>query len=214
MNKEKKKKYLDSIDNFMEFNDEIKSQIFLLGTIRQFNKDGLIYASGSSCTSIDIVIEGSLSAYSLSESGSENVIFTLQKNSIIGGNLLFSPSPYYPISIFCKKDCTLLNISKQSIETLLAHKDFALFFIKNISKNAQSLNKKVISYTQNTLRENILEYIQELVVIQRHNQVELPITKNELSQLLGVQRQSLFREFKKMSDDGLIKVDNRKITIL
>ena len=52
-----------------------------------------------------------------------------------------------------------------------------------------------------------------LEVIQRSNVVTLPVTKSELSQLFGVQRQSLFRELKKMSDEDLISIDNRKITV-
>jgi CRP-like cAMP-binding protein len=211
---EEKRNYLKTLDSFNQFGEVVQSKILELGKINKYNKNQLIYSMGNNCLSFDIIIDGILTAYSLSESGNENVIFSFQKNSIIGGNLLFSPSSNYPLSIFCKKDCVILTLSKSAIESLIEYKEFALFFIKCISKNAQNLNKKVITYTTNTLRENILEYLQELEVIQRSNVVTLPVTKSELSQLFGVQRQSLFRELKKMSDENLISIENRKITLL
>jgi CRP-like cAMP-binding protein len=214
MDIKEKKNQLEKIECFNQFGDSVQSRILELGKIKTYNKNQMIYERGSNCKSFDIIIKGSLSAYTLSESGTENVIFSFEKNSIIGGNLLFSPSSTYPMSIFCKKNCTILTISKSAIELLIDYKEFALFFISSISMNAQSLNKKVITYTQNTLRENILEYLQELDVIQRSNVVILPISKIELAEIFGVQRQSLFRELKKMSNEGLIKNNNRKITLL
>jgi CRP-like cAMP-binding protein len=214
MDKLEKKKQLENIACFNQFGDDIKSKIIKLGKIRTYNKNQMIYERGSKCLSFDIIIEGTLTAYTVSESGTENVIFSFEKNSIIGGNLLFSPSSTYPMSIFCKKDCTILILAKNTIELLIDNKEFAIFFIRNISMNAQNLNKKVITYTQNTLRENILEYLQELDVIQRSNVVTLPIAKSKLAEIFGVQRQSLFRELKKMSNEGLIKSKNRTITLL
>ena len=41
----------------------------------------------------------------------------------------------------------------------------------------------------------------------------LPISKKQLADHFGVQRPSLFRELKRMKDEGLIEIDNRNITI-
>ncbi|MBK5201557.1 MAG: winged helix-turn-helix domain-containing protein [Spirochaetaceae bacterium] len=68
----------------------------------------------------------------------------------------------------------------------------------SISQNAQNLNKKIVKYTKTTLRDNII----------------LPITKKKLAIVFGVQRQSLFREIKKMSEDGIIEYNNIKILLL
>lgn len=214
MDRNKINKKLESIELFNQFNDSLKSKIANLCKIKKFNKNQIIYSKGNNCLSFDIIIEGALTAYTLSDSGTENIIFNFEKNSIIGGNLLFSPSPKYPMNIFCKKDCTILSLGRNAIEILIENKEFALFFIKNLSLNAQNLNKKVITYTQNTLRENIMEYLQELEVIQRNNIVKIPIPKKELAEIFGVQRQSLFRELKKMSNDGLIINNNHTITLL
>jgi len=41
----------------------------------------------------------------------------------------------------------------------------------------------------------------------------LPITKKQLADYFGVQRPSLFRELKRMKDEGLIEIANKKIYI-
>ena len=214
MDKDLKIKILKSYSRFNLFSSEVQNKILSDGKIKFYNTDQVVREKGTTCSSIDVLLSGTLNAYTLSESGTENVIFNFEKESIIAGNLLFSPSPIYPMTIFCKKDCTTLNLSKSLIEDLIDDKDFAIFFITMISKNAQSLNKKVLTYTQNTLRENIIEYIQELQVIQRKDTVRLQITKAEMATLFGVQRQSLFRELKKMSDEKIIKTHNKELTLL
>ncbi|MCK9190537.1 MAG: Crp/Fnr family transcriptional regulator [Sphaerochaetaceae bacterium] len=214
MDKDEKKQIINSYPHFKLFTPEVQSKILEQGKINRKNSNQVIREKGSICNSIDIVLSGSLNSFTLSESGTENVVFNFERGAILGGNLVFSPSPIYPMTIFCKKDCTTLNLSRELIVDLLDDKEFAIFFITMISKNAQSLNKKVLTYTQNTLRENIIEYIQELAVIQRSNTVRLQIPKAELATLFGVQRQSLFRELKKMSDEGIITSHNKEITIL
>ncbi len=214
MDKDEKKQIINSYSRFKLFSKEVQSKILEGGKVKKYNSNQVIREKGSVCSSIDIVISGTLNSFTLSESGTENVIFNFERGSILGGNLLFSPSPIYPMTIFCKKDCTTLNLSRDLIIDLLNDREFAIFFIAMISKNAQSLNKKVLTYTQNTLRENIIEYIQELIVIQRSNTVKLQITKAELATLFGVQRQSLFRELKKMNDEGIITTHNKEITLL
>jgi CRP-like cAMP-binding protein len=43
-------------------------------------------------------------------------------------------------------------------------------------------------------------------VIQGTSRITLPIIKRELADYLGVQRPSLFRELKKMKDEGMVGI--------
>ena len=75
------------------------------------------------------------------------------------------------------------------------------------------MNKKIAMYTQKSLRENLTDYFIALSVVQKSKTIILPISKKQLADHFGVQRPSLFRELKRMKDDGLIEVDNRKIAL-
>ena len=93
--------------------------------------------------------------------------------------------------------------------------DFVMLYIKSLSQNSLGLNHKIAMFSRKTLRQNILEYLLQQSITQHSQTVKLPFSKKkEFADYLGVQRPSLFRELKKMQLDGVISIDNRKITVL
>lgn len=181
---------------------------------KKYRKNETVYFQGAPCTSMDILCSGTLVAYSLSQNGTENIVFEFKKDSIIGANLLFGNANNYPMNIYCTEDCELLHIKKSDIEILLSDYHFMMYFIKSLSLNSQGMNKKIAMYTQKSLRENLFDYFSALSADQKSKDILLPISKKQLADYLGVQRPSLFRELKNMRDEGLIEIDNKHIKIL
>jgi CRP-like cAMP-binding protein len=182
--------------------------------IKKYAKGETLYNQGSSCKSLDIVVTGSLTAYSLTENGSSTIMFEFKKNSIIGANLLFAPENIYPLNIYCSSKCELVHLEKSAVEIMLHDYDFVMSYIKSLSQNSLGLNHKIAMFSRKTLRQNIIEYLIQQSITQHSQTVHLPFSKKEFADYLGVQRQSLFRELKKMQIDGVIGIDNRKITII
>lgn len=182
--------------------------------VKSYAKGKTIYQRGATCESIDIVLSGSLVAYALSPNGSESRVFSFEKNSVIGANLLFGELNRYPLNIYTTTDCKLLHIKKADVEKLLHDYNFTLNFIKSLSLNSQGMNQKIAMHTQKTLRENLLDYLTALSINQQSDTVVLSVSKKQLADYLGVQRPSLFREIKKMQDEGLILVSNKQINLL
>jgi CRP-like cAMP-binding protein len=58
-----------------------------------------------------------------------------------------------------------------------------------------------------------LGYLRSLSTEQNSHTITLPISKKQLADYFGVQRPSLFRELKKMKEEGLINIDNKTITL-
>lgn len=181
--------------------------------INSYTKSNTVHYQGKHCNSLDIVISGKLMAYSLSKKGTENILFEFTKNNIIGTNLLFGNSNIYPLDIYSIDNCELLHIKKEGILILLKNYNFTLNFIKYLSNNSIGMNDKIRMYSQKSLRENLLEYFVSLSIEQETDIIYLPISKKQLADYLGVQRPSLFRELKKLKDEGLIKIENRTIDI-
>ena len=182
--------------------------------IKKYAKGETLYNQGSLCNSLDIVVTGSLTAYSLTESGSSTIMFEFKKDSIIGANLLFATNNIYPLNIYCSSECKLIHIEKTAVEILLHNYDFVMSYVKSLSQNSIGLNQKIAMFSRKTLRQNIIEYLIQQSIAQHSQTVHLPLSKKEFADYLGVQRPSLFREMKKMQLDGIISIDNRKITVL
>lgn len=179
--------------------------------VRQYSKEVTVHHQHDACTALDVVLSGNLVAYSLSENGAAITMFEFKKNNIIGANLLFGDNNTYPLNIYSVTACDLLHLSQNAVMEFLHDYCFVMQYIKSLSMNSLGMNRKITMLTQKTLRENIMDYLKQQSIIQGSSKIVLPFSKKELADYLGVQRPSLFRELKKLKDEGMIEIDNRTI---
>ncbi len=182
--------------------------------VESHSKAKTVHHQGDICKTLDFVLSGKLIAYALFDNGSAVTMFEFTKGSVIGANLLFGDKQAYPLNIYATTDCELVRISSDAVLELLHGYSFTLKFVKAISQNSQGMNTKLTMMTQKTLRENILDYLKQQRALQQSAAITLPISKKELADRLGVQRPSLFREFKRLQDERVIAVNNRCISFL
>jgi CRP-like cAMP-binding protein len=180
--------------------------------LRRYHKGSMVHQQGDLCSVIDVVLTGSLSAYTLSENGSAVTMFAFQSGSIIGANLIFADNCSYPLNITSETGSELLHITQDAVVAFLRHHPFVMRFVKALSVNSLGMNQKISMLAQKTLRENILDYLERQSVIQGTRRIVLPISKKELADYFGVQRPSLFRALKMLKDEGVIRIDNRTIS--
>lgn len=200
---------------FKGVNPEVLANLFRKQDIirRTYHKGVTVHEQGTACTGLDVLAKGNLIAYTLSPNGSETVAFNFKPHDIIGANLIFADNNKYPMNIYTTCPCTIFHLGKDIIVELLKDHSFVLAFIRSLSLNSQGLNQRFTMHTQKTLRENILDYLLALSQSQGSNPVLLPISKKQLADFLGVQRPSLFRELKRLQDEGLLEIANRKISL-
>ena len=172
--------------------------------VRHYAKGATVHHQHESCSVLDVV---------LSENGSAIIMFEFQKNSIIGANLLFGENTNYPLNIYGVIDGDVLHISREAVMEFLHDYHFVMRYIKSLSLNSQGMNRKITMLTQKTLRENLMDYLKQQSIIQGSSKIVLPFSKKELADYLGVQRPSLFRELKKMKDEGIIEISKRTIRL-
>lgn len=182
-------------------------QLFL----KKYTKGMVLSRQKDLCDTLDIVLSGSFVTYSLAENGSAMQVFEFVKGQMLGANLLFGDNHAYPLTVYCEADGEILRVSKKAVSDFLHHHDFAMAFIVMLSQNSQRLNQKMRMNLHKTLRENLLEYLENQSRLQQSDTVVLPISKKQLADYLGVQRPSLFRELKKLVDEGLIVSKGRTI---
>ncbi len=182
--------------------------------LRRYHKGATVHQQNQHCTTLDFVVAGSLAAYALSENGSAMGMFTFKKGGLIGANLLFGDRNEYPLTIYSISACTLLQVDHDAILEFLHDYRFTMGFVRALSLNSQGMNQRIARMTLSTLRDNLLAYLRNQSLLQGTQSVTLPISKKQLADFLGVQRPSLFRELKKLKDEGLIEIHNRDITLL
>lgn len=183
--------------------------------IKSYNKNSVIHFDSERCSKIEIIICGKIVIDSIDEDGNLLTISNFYGNDILGGNLVFSKNPYYPMTITAQSNSEILEIEKDVLFDLFGNnQDFLRTFLELISDNAFILSDKIKNYTNKSLREKIMNYLE--YERKRHNSdyIRLNITKTALAEKLGAQRTSLSRELANMREEGLIIFDRASITLL
>lgn len=120
------------------------------------------------------------------------------RDDLIGGNLIFSKNPYYPMTVETHTDSELLEIDKKLLFMLLSENvNFLKIFLELISDNAMMLGDKIKHYVSKTIRQSLLNYFDYESKKQNTNIIKLNITKKALAEKIGVSRTSISRELAK-----------------
>ncbi len=183
--------------------------------ISRYKKNSVIHFEGEKCIKLEIILSGRIVIDSIDKDGNLLTISNFYNNDILGGNLVFSRNPYYPMTISAQLDSEIIEIEKDVLfDLFIENTNFLETFLELISDNAFILSDKIKSYTNKTLREKIMNYIIYESKNQNSNHIKLSITKKALAERLGVARTSLSRELAKMRDEGLIEFDRDSITLI
>lgn len=163
---------------------------------------------------MDIILEGQVSVQNIVESGNVLTIYVFSTRDIIGANLIFSSSNYYPMTVVATSGTTILHIQKELIIQLCkSNENFMIGLMKSISDRTIILTDKINAISLKTIRRCIIDFLRYEYHIQKNNVIKLNVSKKDLAERLGIQRSSLSRELNKMRNDGLLDYDARTITL-
>ena len=183
--------------------------------ISYYNKNNIVHFSSEVCLKLEIILTGKVIVERSDESGNLMTIAEFFSDEILGGNLLFSKNPHYPMTITAKQTTVILEINKERLFQLFSdNHEFLRSYLEFISDHATILGDRIKHYVNRTIRESIISYLDYERKIQKSNHIKLNISKKALAQKIGVQRTSLSRELAKMGKDGLILFDKNSITLL
>lgn len=214
------KKYINlikDIDLFDSFSDREISDYLKTGNFRitSYSKNNILHFDGEKCTKFELILSGKIAINRIDESGNLLNISEFYAGDILGGNLLFSKNPYYPMTISSEKSSSVLEIDKEVLFKIFSNNlVFLKTYLQYTSDNAYILGAKIKHYVKKTLREKLTIYLEYESKRQDSNHIILGMTKTGLAEKLGVQRTSLSRELGKMREDGLVEFDAKSITVL
>ncbi|MDX9872162.1 MAG: Crp/Fnr family transcriptional regulator [Clostridia bacterium] len=183
--------------------------------ISSYGKNNIVHFSGEACLKLEIILSGAVAVERIDESGNLMTIAEFYNDELLGGNLLFSKNAYYPMTITTKRPAVILEIGKERLFELISENHiFLRRYLESVSSHTAILGNRIKHYVNQTIRECVLNYLEQERQKQNSNRLRLSITKKAWAERMGVQRTSLSRELSKMSKDGLIRYDSKYIELL
>jgi CRP-like cAMP-binding protein len=183
--------------------------------ISTYSKNNIVHFTGEACLKLEIILSGKVTVDRIDESGSLMTIAEFYDNEILGGNLLFSRNPHYPMMITAKQPTVILEINRERLFKLFSdNHEFLRSYLEFISDHATILGDRIKHYVNKTIRECIMNYLEYERKKQNSDKIQLNITKKAWAEKIGVQRTSLSRELAKMRAEGLVRYDSKFVELL
>ena len=181
----------------------------------EHHKNNIVHYVGEKCSTLEIILSGKVVIERIDESGNLMTIAEFFSGDILGGNLMFSKKPYYPMTVTAKEPTVILEINKNRLFKLFSdNHDFLERYLEYVADHTVILGDRIKHYVNRTIRESITSYLEYEHKRQNSNTINLNMSKKALAEKIGVQRTSLSRELAKMRQEGLIEFDAVSIELV
>lgn len=178
-----------------------------------YKKGEVLFWEGDKCTGIGIVLEGEVEIHKGAIMGKKITITQIKPGDMFGEAIVFSTTHEYPATVEALLDSKILFISKENILMMCSnHVQFVEKFMEILSNKILILNNKLSLLSLKSIRQKILFYI--IKESKDKKNMTINITKQEFSEILGVERPSLSRELIKMKEENIIDIKGKTIKIL
>lgn len=202
------------------FKDKNKDDIinFFQGsnyTINKFTKNSIIALEGSSCKKVGLILNGSIDIKRILTSNNVIHISSLGPGEFFGEVIAFSNTSIYPATVIASKSSEIMFIDKKDfINFCTNHPNFLEMFLNDLTNKIITLNQSITTLSFTSIRQKISNYLLTEYKLQKSLFIKINMTKQKLSEMLGVPRPSLSRELINMKNLNLIDYSKDFIKIL
>lgn len=183
--------------------------------VKVFKKCQVILRTSNKDDILVLVLDGTAFLEGENETADKTIIEYFAKGELFGKRMFphLEQSLFYVIS---KNLCTVAFISYHKLLEYCAANQSTTVHIMDYLFHGLERKALVHVYIlqQRTLRGKILLYFNYLCKEYCENYFTLPMPFIDLADYLSVDRSALMREIKKLNNEGIIKSDRRKITLL
>lgn len=187
---------------------------------RSFRAEELIYDfSVPSNDAVGIVERGSAVLIRIDEEGVATVMEELGPGGVFGKTLAFAGSSGDSLEVLCRVPCDVLfidypHILKRCESACTRHSVLVQNMLRLMSDKAQALSQRVDVLSRRSIREKLLCYFRQLADKEGDNVFTLPFSLSTLADYIATDRSAMMRELKRLREEGVVRSDGRRFTLL
>ncbi len=183
--------------------------------VRCYPAGKLIMLRGEVIDSLMLLIEGRLQAQIQGSGGKTLRIEVLKAPQAVAAGVLFSQDNRLPVSLCSLVDVSIVFIPKNDVFMLCSQDSrFMQNYFTDMGDKISILAEKIRLYQFNTIKQKLAGYILGLSGDMKLRTVKLVYSKEVLSEIMGVARPSLSREFSNLVSYGYIETSGKTIRII
>lgn len=182
-----------------------------------FKKGSIILSNINNINTLGVIAFGSASLIRVDYDGSRSVIETLEKGDIFESKMFSSFNN--ELSIISNDDTEVILFDYDLIfssysKSYYYHIQFINNLLLILVNKLNSNYERIQILTKKTIRDKLLEYFKVVSFKRNSKTFTLPMNYGQLALYLSVNRSALMRELKNLKEEKIIKIHNKKITLI
>ena len=183
--------------------------------IIKYSKNDIVALENSPCNKVGLILSGSIDIKRILTSNKIVHLSSFGVGHLFGEIIAFSDTNTYPATVIASSDSEIMFIDKDDfIYFCTSHPEFLKLFLDDLTNKIITLNKSITGLSFSTIKQKLCNFLIQESKVQKSNYIKLNMTKQKLSESLGIPRPSLSRELINMKEQGLIEYTKDMIKIL
>ena len=172
----------------------------------RYHKGAVIVRQGEPVRSAGLVLSGQVKAFHITPGGAEWIQNVLHTGDVFGYILMVSENCASPVGITAMADTEVLHIPVQAILSWQGScgDRIRTNLLHSLSARCWQLSEKIEYLSERTVRGRIASFLLQERARAGSDMFSLSVNRDELAQLLCVNRSALSRELSCMQRDGLL----------
>lgn len=182
--------------------------------IISYKRSSIIFYEEDKADNFYLLAEGSIRIYKLSSKGKEQTLGYISEGEPFGEAAVFMNKNFLA-NAEAETDCNVIIIKRDDfIDIIKNNPDISLKLLGLLSERLKKFANLIESLSLKEVPEHLCQYLSDLYKKQKTLKLKLPVSKAHLAVHLGTTSETLSRALGKLSDQKIIRVDNKHITIL
>ncbi len=190
-------------------------EILKIAVEKKFKRGETIFFEGDPGIGFYMVATGKVKIFKTSFSGKEQILHIFGAGEPFGEVPVFHDQPFPANATALEKTSLIFFPRERFVELVHSMPSLVMNMLAVLSMRLRRFATQIENLSLKEVPERLAGYLLYLSVEQKNTtQVTLDISKGQLASLLGTIPETLSRIFAKMSDEGLIKVEGKQISLL
>lgn len=198
-------------------NAELANISKMIQTIN-FRKKEAIFSENSQMTDIYLVKNGIIKVYKSVQDGRQQILRLCGLGDILGLDSIFSKHYYNTAKAVV--DSTVCRIPKDDfLDFIYSNKNLSVKLLQATSKELAFSQSQIFNLGTRTAKERIADFLLYVYNSQcdcdaNTKKITLPISRQEISELLGIKQETAVRILTQLKIANLIQIKGREITLI
>lgn len=192
---------------------------YLDAHMREYRKGQYVFRQGEHISTITMLVDGELHIQQDDYWGNRSIISHITAGEMFGEAYIAPESGALLNDVVAVEDSTVIFLDAKKIMTVCSSAcRFHSIVVQNlffaISEKNRKLVMKLGHMSKRTTREKLISYLSAESRRQNSSEFSIPFNRQQLADFLSVDRSAMSNELCRMRDEGLLRFDKSRFTLL